>query len=173
MEKYKERKWSGEKGKKFGHAGRVNDPYEQAAGQEAAVCQECRALYQGKRWFFDEKLYARLAGAGQVRQVVCPTCRKIKDHYVEGYLTLSGEFLVQHKEEIVKLLEKEAAKVGRRSFDDRIAQMMPEGEDKLVVETTTEKLAQHLGRTIYKAYKGDLSFRWSEPSRFVRVYWSR
>ena len=46
---------------------------------------------------------------------------------------------------------------------DRIIQMVPEGE-KLVVETTTEKLAQHLGRAIYKAYKGDLSFQWGEPN---------
>ena len=57
--------------------------------------------------------------------------------------------------------------------DDRIIQMAPEGDDKLVVETTTEKLAQHLGRAVYKAYKGDLSFQWGEPNRFVRVYWSR
>jgi len=172
MEKYKEQKWSGAKGKKFGHAGRVNEPYELAAGQEAAVCEDCHALYQGKRWFFDEKLYGKLAGVGKVRQVVCPTCRKIKDHYVEGYLTLSGEFLVEHKDEIVTLLEKEAARVGNRSCDDRIIQLVPEGE-KLVVETTTEKLARHLGRAIYKAYKGELSFRWSDPNLFVRVYWSR
>jgi len=137
------------------------------------VCQDCHAVYHSKRWFFDENLYDKLAGAGKVRQVVCPTCRKIKDHYVEGYLTLSGEFWVQHQEEIVKLLEKEAGKVGKRSFDDRIVQMIPETDSKLIVETTTEKLAQHLGRTIFKAYKGDLSFRWSEPNRFVRVYWTR
>ncbi len=172
MEKYKERKWSGEKGKKFGYAGRVNDPYELAAGQDAAACEDCHALYQGKRWFFDEKLYGKLTPAGKVRQVVCPTCRKIKDRYVEGYLTLGGEFLVQHKEELVTLLENEAAKVGKRSVDDRIVKMVPEGE-KLVVETTTDKLAQHLGRAVYRAYKGDLSFRWSEGSKFVRVYWSR
>ena len=172
MGKYEIRNWSGEKAKQFGHAGRLNEPYELAAGQEAAVCQECHALYQGKRWLFDEKLYAKLAGAGKVRQVVCPTCRKIKDHYVEGYLTLSGEFLVAHKDELVTLLENEAAKVGKRSCDDRIVQQVQEGE-KLVVETTTDKLAQHLGRAVYKAYKGDLSFRWSEGNKFVRVYWTR
>jgi hypothetical protein len=165
----KERKWSGEKAKQFGHAGRLNEPYELAAGQEAAACH---ALYQGKRWCFDEKLYGKLAGAGKVRQVVCPACRKIKDHYVEGYLTLSGEFLGAHKDELVTLLENEAAKVGKRNVGDRIIQMAPEGE-KLVVETTTDKLAQHLGRAIYKAYKGDLSFRWSEGNKFVRVYWKR
>ena len=61
MEKYKERKWSGEKGKKFGHVGRVEDPYFLEEGQEAAVCQQCHALYQNKRWFFDEKLHRKLA----------------------------------------------------------------------------------------------------------------
>lgn len=172
MEKYKEQKWSGEKGKKFGHVGRQEDPYLPEAGQEAASCTQCHALYQGKRWFFDEKLFERLAGTDQVREVVCPTCRKIRDHYPEGILILRGEFLAQHKEEIIGLLKKEAGRVSKRNVQDRIIQMAPDG-DQFVVETTTEKLAQHLGRTVYKAYKGDLNFRWSEMDKFVRVYWSR
>lgn len=173
MEKYKERKWSGEKGKKFGHVGRVEDPYQPGEGQEAAACTRCHALYRNKRWFFDQDLYQRLARTRQVREVVCPTCRKIKDRYPEGILTLGGEFFTLHREEIVQLLEKEAGRVAGRSVADRIIQMNPEGRDKLVVETTTEKLAQHLGRAVYRAYKGDLNFRWSETDRFVRVYWSR
>jgi NMD protein affecting ribosome stability and mRNA decay len=172
MEKYKEQKWSGQKGKKFGHAGRQEDSYEPEEGQEAALCTQCHALYRGKRWSFDAALYERLAGTDKVREVVCPTCRKIKDHFPEGILTLSGEFFAQHQEEIVRLLEKEAARVAGRSVADRIIRIVSEG-DKLVVETTTEKMAQHLGRTIYKAYKGDLHFRWGEVERFVRVYWSR
>ena len=172
MEKYKEQKWSGQKGKKFGHAGRQEDPYQPAEGQEAAVCTQCHALYRNKRWSFDAPLFERLAGTGKVREVVCPTCRKIKDHFPEGILTLSGEFFVQHREEIVRLLEKEAGRVARRSVADRIMQMIPEG-GKLVVETTSEKMAQHLGRTVYKACKGDLNFRWGEVERFVRVFWNR
>jgi NMD protein affecting ribosome stability and mRNA decay len=173
MEKYKERKWSGEKGKKFGHVGRAEDPYELLEGQEAAICTQCQALYQGKRWFFDAKFYGRLAGTAQGREVVCPACRKINDRYAEGFLTLSGEFFTRHQEEIVKLLTKEAERVSKRSVMDRIIRMEPAGEGKLVVETTTDKLAQHLGRAVYKAYKGDLNFRWGEVDRFVRVYWSR
>jgi NMD protein affecting ribosome stability and mRNA decay len=169
----KERKWSGEKGKKFGHAGRVEDPYRLEAGQEAAICQQCHALYQGKRWFFDDKLYKRLAGTSKMREVTCPTCRKIEDRYPEGILTLSGEFFHQHQGEIVKLLEKEASRVSARSVLDRVIRMGEAGPGKLVVETTTEKLAQRLGRAVYRAYKGDLNFKWSENERFARVYWSR
>ncbi|MEW6387923.1 MAG: BCAM0308 family protein [Thermodesulfobacteriota bacterium] len=173
MGRYQERKWSGEKGKKFGHAGRVEDPYLPGEGQEAALCVGCHALYQNKRWFFDDKLYGRLAGTDKVREVTCPTCRKIRDRYPEGILTLKGEFFKQHREEIVTLLEKEAGRVAGRSVQDRLIQMIPEGKDRLVVETTSEKLAQHLGRAVYRAYKGELDFRWSEMNKFVRVYWSR
>lgn len=169
----KERKWSGEKGKKFGHAGRTEDSYRPTEGQEASLCTECSALYQNKRWFFDEKMARRLAGAKTVREVVCPTCRQIKDHYPEGFLTLSGEFFKERKDEILKLLEKEAARVAGRSVMDRIIQLVPQGKDSLVVETTTEKLAQHLGRAVYRAYKGELDFRWAEMNKFVRVYWKR
>ena len=72
MEKYKERKWSGEKGKKFGHVGRLEDPYLPAEGQEASACSQCHALYQSKRWFFDADLYHRLAETDKVREVLCP-----------------------------------------------------------------------------------------------------
>jgi len=173
MDKYKERKWSGEKGKKFGKVGRVDDPYLPSEGQEASVCTSCQAIYQNKRWFFDEKLYRKLAGTNRVREVLCPACRKIRDRYCEGVLTLSGEFFEQHRDEILTLIKNEAARVAGRNVGDRIISMTPEGEDKLVVETTTEKLAQHLGRAVYRAYKGDLDFRWSEVNKFVRVYWTR
>jgi hypothetical protein len=174
MEKYKEQKWSGEKGKKFGTVGRVDDPYELQEGMEAAYCHQCHVVYQNKRWFFDENLYNQLKGSEQVQEVICPACRKINDRYPQGYLTLSGEFFVQHRDEIMKVLEKEASRVAARSFDDRIIQMEPEGEGKMVVETTTDKLAQHLGKAVHKAYKGDLTFKWGgDINKLVRVYWSR
>ncbi len=170
MSRFQERKWSGEKGKKFG---RVTDPYLPTEGQEAAVCTGCQALYQNKRWFFDDQLYRRLAGTDKVKEVICPTCRKIKEQYPEGILTLKGDFFQQHREEIMALVEKEAARIAAKSVQDRLIRIIPGGKDRLVVETTSEKLAQHLGRTVYRAFKGDLDFRWSEMNKFVRVYWSR
>ncbi len=174
MGRYDEsKKSSGAKGKKFGHAGRVEDPYRPEEGQEASFCTSCRALYQNKRWFYDDKLAKRLGGTERVKQVVCPTCRKIKDSYPEGFLTLSGDFFGERKPEIITLLKNEAARVSSRSVMDRVIKMTEEGKDRLVVETTTEKLAQRLGRAVYRAYKGELNFRWAEMNRFVRVYWSR
>jgi hypothetical protein len=173
MGRYEDRQWSGQKGKKFGHVGRTEDPYQPEEGQEASLCTTCQAIYQNKRWFFDEKLAAKLAGTAKVKEVTCPTCRKVKDRYSEGILTLSGDFFKEHKDELVNLLKKEAERVGKRSVPDRIITMTEEGKDRLVVETTTEKLAQHLGRAVYKAFKGELNFKWGEMDKLVRVHWSR
>jgi hypothetical protein len=173
MGKYEDRQWSGQKGKKFGHVGRTEDPYQPEEGQEASLCTVCQAIYQNKRWSFDEKLAAKLAGTNKVKEVTCPTCHKVKDRYSEGILTLSGEFFKEHKDEIVNLLKKEAERVVKRSVADRIITMTEEAKDRLVVETTTEKMAQHLGRAVYKANKGELHFKWGEMDKLVRIYWSR
>jgi NMD protein affecting ribosome stability and mRNA decay len=174
MGRYDEsKKSSGAKGKKFGHAGRVEDPYLPEEGQEASICTECNALYQNKRWFYDENLARKLGGTEKVRQVVCPTCRKVKEQYPEGYLTLSGGFFAERKDEVITLLKNEAFRVSSRSVLDRVITMTEEGKDQLVVKTTTEKLAQHLGRAVYRASKGELDFRWSETNPLVRVYWTR
>jgi hypothetical protein len=172
MAKFDERKFTGERGKRFGHAGRTEDPYEPEEGQEASLCDTCRAIYQKKRWFYDATLADKLAGTG-MKSVTCPTCRRINEHYPEGVLTLSGEFLYDHKEEIVARLKKEAERVSGRSVADRIMSLKEEAQDRLVVETTTEKMAQHLGRAVYKAYKGELHFKWGEMDKLVRVFWSR
>ncbi|MBW1916434.1 MAG: ATPase [Deltaproteobacteria bacterium] len=171
MQKYKERKWSGEKGKKFG---KVDDPYLPWGGRhEMAICTSCKAIYQNKRWFFDEELYRRHINRETTNRVICPACKKIQDHYFEGVLTLQGDFFNQHREEIITLLNREAERVSAKSPADRIIQMVEEDKERLIVETTTEKLAQRLGRAVYRAYKGELDFRWSHMNKFVRVYWSR
>jgi hypothetical protein len=41
------------------------------------------------------------------------------------------------------------------------------------VETTTEKLAQRLGRSIKKARGGKLAYKWGHNNKFVRVVWEK
>ena len=39
------------------------------------------------------------------------------------------------------------------------------------IETTNEKLAQRLGRTMKKAKGGKVAYNWSHNNKFVRVVW--
>lgn len=52
----------------------------------------------------------------------------------------------------------------------RIMRMEADGEH-WKVETTTEKLAQRLGRSLHKARGGRVSYKWSHNNKFVRVIW--
>ena len=41
------------------------------------------------------------------------------------------------------------------------------------VATTTEKLAQRLGRSVCKARGGKLQYKWGHNNKFARVVWCR
>jgi hypothetical protein len=50
---------------------------------------------------------------------------------------------------------------------------LQEEEGNWKVETTTEKLAQRLGRSIKKARGGNIAYKWGHNNKFVRVVWEK
>ncbi len=50
---------------------------------------------------------------------------------------------------------------------------MEKRDDCLVIETTEEKLAEHLGRALQKAHKGELQVQRGEGNRVCRMNWKR
>ena len=105
-----------------------------------------RPFISNKSWFYDEELYRENFQKETTNRVTCPGCQKVQDHYYEGVLTLEGEFLAQHKDDIMALLHRQAEQVAQKNPLERVIQIVPEGNDRLIVETTTEKLAQRLGK---------------------------
>ena len=45
--------------------------------------------------------------------------------------------------------------------------------DDLVIETTEEKLAEHLGRALHKSHQGELKVVWADDHSRCRVTWQR
>jgi hypothetical protein len=41
------------------------------------------------------------------------------------------------------------------------------------IDTTTEKLAQRLGRSLRKARGGKVVYKWSHNNKLVRVFWDQ
>ncbi len=79
MEKYKERNGVGKKARNSAMPAGSMSPTSWRPARKRQPARSATPSTRAKRWFFDEPLYAKLAGTGKVRQVVCPTCRKIKD----------------------------------------------------------------------------------------------
>ena len=151
----------------------TGDPYLlDLKPDEVAVCRECRSVYAGRRWELESQAARDLAHAKKVVETLCPACRKIRDRMPGGVLTLSGKFAAEHEQEIVNLLHHENQCGMEINPIERIMDI-EESDSKLVVLTTNEKLAQKLGRAVYKAYAGEIEYKWSEDTKLARVNWHR
>ncbi|MBI5739499.1 MAG: ATPase [Nitrospirae bacterium] len=149
------------------------DPYlSQDMRYETAVCKRCNAAYQNKRWSFDESLLRRMNEWKVVNKVLCPACQKIKDRFPGGIVTLKGEFLREHKDEIMNLIRNEEERAMGFNPLERIMgiNVVREGME---LTTTNEKLAQRIGKSIYRAYHGKVGYKWSRDTKLLRVAWER
>ena len=83
------------------------DPYLLNEGNhDMDICKQCHAIYHNKRWYLDEELYAKNIDLPSAVLVTCPACQKIKDKFPGGIVTLTGEFLQEHKNDIINLDQK-------------------------------------------------------------------
>ena len=150
------------------------DPYLPKVNRgEIAICTDCHAIFRRRHWFFDENEYEKLAGQAETRCIVCPACRKIRDGYFEGEITLAPSlFLKEHKQEILNLIHNEEDRAKGFNPLERIISINEE-DGKITVLTTDEKLSQRIGRELKKAYQGTTRYKWSEDTKCARVTWSR
>jgi len=148
------------------------DPYlPRGASGKLAVCEGCQAVYMKKRWYL-KVADAKIANMPVIK-VVCPACLKIRDNFPGGIVTLSGDFVIAHKDEFLHLIRNEEQRA--RGFNplERVMSIKENGHGSIVISTTNEKLAQRLGRAMKKAFRGDVTYRWSHDDKLVRVDWVR
>lgn len=145
---------------------RVHDPYKARLKlPEPTACPQCKAVYRHGRWSWGE----RPAGANEA---LCQACHRIKDKYPAGELTLRGDFVKDHKTEILHLAQnEEKLETGEHPLN-RIMDIEDRG-DRVVITTTDIHLPRRIGEAIRRAYKGDLDFHYEEGSYSIRVLWKR
>jgi NMD protein affecting ribosome stability and mRNA decay len=140
--------------------------------KEVSICRKCGAIYRNKRWCIDEAELKKMRGEAATGKVVCPACQRMEDHNPAGVVTLRGDYMLLHENEILNIVKHVEAKSRAKNPLGRIMDIQQE-HDVMTIGTTEDKLAQKLGREIYKAHKGELHYQWSHDQQFVRVNWSR
>ncbi|HLA50679.1 MAG TPA: hypothetical protein VJZ92_00290, partial [Thermodesulfobacteriota bacterium] len=84
------------------------DPYLPKQGpHDMAVCKKCHAIYHNKRWSINEALYQKRQEHKKTLLILCPACQKIRDRYAEGFVILKGDYLKEHKKDILNLIKNE------------------------------------------------------------------
>jgi NMD protein affecting ribosome stability and mRNA decay len=140
--------------------------------KETAICSKCSLVYQNKSWIMDVAVSRRIKGEPGVRRGTCPACRRMEDNIPAGIVTFSGDYFRKHEVEILDIIRNEESKARVKNPLGRVMEIAQEG-DVLTVTTTEENLARKLGKEVYRAHKGELSYQWAHDDKFVRVKWAR
>ena len=135
--------------------------------KEIIQCSGCGAFYHRRHWTLVSP--AGFNPPVHVHPIYCPACRKIKQRRPSGEVDLSGVG-AGDRGEVLRILRNEERRAREKNPLERIMRL--EGtREGWKVETTTEKLAQRLGRALCKARGGKVAYRWSHNNKFLRVLW--
>jgi hypothetical protein len=132
-------------------------------------CSGCGAFYYRRHWTLNPP--GEFSTHVHVHPIYCPACNRIKDRYPGGELRLAG-FDTAERREIARILRNEEERARAKNPLERIMRMQA-ADGGWTIETTTEKLAQRLGRAVHKARGGKVQYKWSRNNKFVRVLWEK
>lgn len=144
----------------------VHDSYKSKRKlPEPARCPTCGAVYHAGRWSWG-------TAPADANEATCPACHRIRDRFPAGYVTLKGEFLAPHREEILHLVRNREAREKAEHPLERIMAIEDTGEGVLVTTTGTH-VARDIGEALHSAYKGDLEYHYNSEENLLRVSWRR
>jgi len=143
-----------------------HDPYRaRRKPAEPTVCPVCGAVFRDGRWRWG-------SAPADAHRDTCPACRRIRDAYPAGYVTLGGPFAAAHRGEILGLVRHVEEREKASHALQRIIASEPDGE-ALAVTTTDPHLARAIGNALYAAYGGELEVHYAPEQALARVRWSR
>ena len=131
----------------------------------AACCPGCGAVCRRGRWRWE-------AVPAAPRAELCPACRRVQKRDPMASVTLSGDFLAAHRDEIVARVRACERAQNRDHPLQRILALTPSGK-ALRITTTDPHLARRIGDALHAAYKGELDYRYNEKDDLLRVTWCR
>jgi hypothetical protein len=145
----------------------IHDPYRSRAKLKGpARCTDCGATYVNGHWQWQGSM-------PPARGVtVCPACRRIKDRYPAGELTVSGSFVAAHLKEIEALIRNTADNEAREHPLHRIIDLKRR-KSTIAVTTTDVHLPHRIGHALKDAWGGALATHYDDAGYYARVSWER
>jgi hypothetical protein len=141
------------------------------AARDVAVCPRCSAVLVDRRWTRVEAVGETDSTARRPPQRVCPACRKAHARHPEGIVNVQGEFVAGHIGEIERVLRSEEARVAKEHPLARIIALGRSDGTRLLVTTTTGRLAHRLGHALQTSLGGTVESASFPTERVTRVTW--
>jgi hypothetical protein len=154
--------------RRWGRAQRrsITDPYKSVKKlHEPVACPQCGAVYRAGHWKWTERPAA-------AHEELCPACQRINDDFPAGQLALTGQFVTQHLDDILRIVRHQEGIEKAEHPLNRIMNI----EDTMgaIVVTTTEiHLLRRIGEALKRAFDGELKSNYDEDGYFLRATWHR
>jgi hypothetical protein len=144
----------------------VHDPYQEREKlAEPTRCPQCNAAYVNGRWRWD-KVPAR------AHETLCPACRRIRDRFPAGFVTLEGAYAAAHRDELLQLVRNIESREKAEHPYQRIMDI-EQTTDRAAITTTDIRLARTIGEGLRRAHDGELHYRHEKGKYLLRVGWRR
>jgi hypothetical protein len=132
---------------------------------EPTVCSQCTAVFHKGRWQW-------LPRPPQAHETLCPACHRIHDRVPAGFLTLGGDFLQVHRDEILHLARNIET---REKTEHPLRRIMAveQRDDNILITTTSMEMARSIGDAVRHAYKGELDYQYTDEANILYVDWKR
>ena len=131
---------------------------------EPIRCPICSALYKGGRWQWGKP-------EGEPRCMPCPACLRIQDKFPAGLLSIPGDFVCDHMEDIERVLHAVEQKEMAQHPLRRIMGHSIDGTNTLQVQFTDRVIARVAAEALVKAYSGYLEFDEFDSEYLMVVEW--
>jgi hypothetical protein len=146
---------------------RVHDPHRtKCKPPEPSVSPVCHAVFKDGRWEWVDSWPI------DAHVQICQACHRVNDGSAAGVISVHGEFVQNHRNELPQLIRHREQEENREHPLHRIMQI-EEKPDSIVIKTTDIHLPHAIGEALRHAYKGDLETRYSEETYIVEVKWNR
>lgn len=145
----------------------TQDPYSTRRKlRSLTVCPDCHAVFEKGHWRW------RNSWPNSALEQACPACRRIRDRYPAGWLTLKGPFVKANRQEIIDIARNAQDRESAEHPLNRIMRI-EDTREGLLITTTDIHLPRLIGEALCRAHKGQLRLRYDAQGYAVRVEWTQ
>lgn len=150
--------------------------HDRAGGEDvdarpSRFCTGCHAIEVAGRWRWSAAC-DEAPGLSCVisRAVLCPACRRCREHEAAGTVLLEMTPSSQSEACLREIVHAESRRMVEDDPMQRVIDIQRQ-ENGLLVTTTTIELARAIGEAVQRTMRGHLEMHYQKPARELRVRW--
>ena len=142
-----------------------------AAVRDKTLCRGCGAVFERKTWRRSARRW-RDAFIKAGPRALCPACRQAAAGQAFGRVLLEGAYVESHSGDLLRRIRNVADRAAFTQPERRLIRTTTHGPT-IEVLTTSQKLAHRIAREMQKAFRGAVSYHWSDGDGRLLAVWRR